>query len=874
MATGFKVADAYVEVHVDDDTRRGREKIKRETEAWSKGLGLNIGRNLLRGITSGLFGIFKALGMLTLLTAKMSLLAVAIGAVGAAVAGLLGGLVNLMPWISQLVTTAVAAAGALLLIPGAIAVVISAVAALKIGLQGVGAALKAGLTGDLEAFNKALEKLAPNAAEFVREVIKIKPAFDRVRISIQNSLFADLAELLRKMSEVYLPILEAGLSKVATSINVVFKSVGGFLLGGGTQADIAAIFSNASVAVANLAQGLVPVLTILRDVAVVASKVVADLSGKLLPILQGWADTIEKMRADGSLEKLITDGLGALKQFVGLAGDLLGILTGIFKAAGGAEGGGLFGFFDRLNTLVNSASGQNALVEIFTALGDAATALAPVLVILLQALVPILQGLSQIAIAFAPGLAVLAQALGEALASLAPAFIALAPLLDVIAEGLKPLAQILVDLVVNIAPYATEFFRLLADLLAELAPAAAPLGQAIGLLVLVFADLIAILGPLVADGLKLLAEVLIAILEPLEPVVRQMLPMFVVLFHSLFDALQPIIPALVNFGTTLAQLFIDHLPDLILLFEQWVPILTTIATLIAGELVQSLDDLTPMLPQLFELGLRIADAFLKITIALMPLIPYIIQLLGNTGQLTFYLEVLVAWLTIVAKSMELTAQVIQFWIEWGRRMWLGVLLIIEGIKGLVEWFQRAWSAVSSSAQSIRDAVVNTLSGLGSALYNAGRNAIQGFIDGVKSMFGPVGNAVSGVVQHVKDFFNWSPAKTGPLSGRGDMMFAGQNLVKRLVVGVQQEMDTAAGAAGTLAGLFGLGGQGAFAFAGASGAAQAQPQPIYALVQIGDRPVREMVQAEIIGNPGVVAAATDEGHRQNAGNTGRKRIGDT
>jgi hypothetical protein len=89
------------------------------------------------------------------------------------------------------------------------------------------------------------------------------------------------------------------------------------------------------------------------------------------------------------------------------------------------------------------------------------------------------------------------------------------------------------------------------------------------------------------------------------------------------------------------------------------------------------------------------------------------------------------------------------------------------------------------------------------------------------------------------------------------------------------MTEAEQAAAALAGLFGMGGAGTFAFAGAAGGATGgQPPQIYALVQIGERPVREMVEATILDNPEAVAKATNEGNRQDAAITGRKRIGDT
>ena len=876
MAAGFKVADAYIEVHVDDDTKKGRRDIDRDTRRWADNLGKGIGENLLSGLTSGLRGLFTVLKgsiMLIAFTARMALLGLVIGSVISAVAGLLGALVNLIPVLHELVAVMIQAAGVLLLYPAAIASALIAFGTLKLGFQGMSAALKAGLSGDLAALNKALEKLAPNAAAFVSEIVKAKPAFDRMRLQIQNSLFEDLAELLRKMSMVYLPILTHGLDTMAIALNQVFKNIGQFLLGAQTQNDLGTIMQNAARAATELGGVLTPALAILRDVLVVSTKVLADLTAKLVPIFQVWADSIERMRADGSLEKLILDGVEALKLFAGLAGDLIGILGGLSRAAG--EGGGLFSFFDRLNKLVNSVSGQNTLAQLFTALGDAAVALTPVLLVLLQALVPILQGISEIAVAFAPGLTVVVSALGQALAALVPAFIALAPLLDVVAEGLMPIAQILVDLVVNAAPSLTEFFRLFADALKQLVPIAAPLGKALGLLVLVLSDTLAAILPGVIDLLGFLADVLIVILTPLEPLIRQAIPMLTVLFHQLFDSLQPLLPALFTFAMVFVTELLAHKDELITMFFQWVQLLTLLAEKMTGEFVQALADIIPMLPQLIENGLAFAQVLLELTTQLMPLIMLFLDATSNTGLWVAIILTLTGWLKIMQISLE------------GAQIWVNYLIaefkiiievigwVIDQVRRFVGWITSGFSEISSAIGGALHSAYQAILNFGISMYNAGANLISQLIGGIKSMLGPVGNAVGSVVQRVKDFFNWSPAKRGPLSGRGDMRYAGQNLVGRLVEGVQQGMTEAEQAAATLAGLFGMGGAGRFAFAGAAGgAAGGQPPQIYALVQIGERPVREMVEATLVDNPEMVAKTTNEGNRQDAAITGRKRIGDT
>lgn len=73
------------------------------------------------------------------------------------------------------------------------------------------------------------------------------------------------------------------------------------------------------------------------------------------------------------------------------------------------------------------------------------------------------------------------------------------------------------------------------------------------------------------------------------------------------------------------------------------------------------------------------------------------------------------------------------------------------------------------------------------LYQAGRNVIQGLINGINSMIGNLKNAVKNAVQQgIKNFLPWSPAKEGPLAGTGDPVFSGQEIVKRLAMGMTME----------------------------------------------------------------------------------------
>lgn len=84
-------------------------------------------------------------------------------------------------------------------------------------------------------------------------------------------------------------------------------------------------------------------------------------------------------------------------------------------------------------------------------------------------------------------------------------------------------------------------------------------------------------------------------------------------------------------------------------------------------------------------------------------------------------------------------------------------------------------------------VIDAVGELGGILVQQGRNLIQGLISGVLQMSGPLGWAMDWLIQHgVKDHLNSSPAKTGPLSGKGDPTYSGMEIGARLAAGIRME----------------------------------------------------------------------------------------
>jgi len=101
--------------------------------------------------------------------------------------------------------------------------------------------------------------------------------------------------------------------------------------------------------------------------------------------------------------------------------------------------------------------------------------------------------------------------------------------------------------------------------------------------------------------------------------------------------------------------------------------------------------------------------------------------------------------------------------------------IKKGWTGLVDWLKARFREFADGAPGF--------------LFTAGKNLIQGLIDGALSKLPNIRNAFSQIAATARDFWPFSPAKEGPLSGSGDPLIAGQKIVQRIAAGIKMETPT-------------------------------------------------------------------------------------
>lgn len=618
----------------------------------------------------------------------------------------------------------------------------------------------------------AMSKLAPNAQAFVRAILALKPAFNDLRLSVQNALFANLGTEITKLANSQLPVLKQGLTGIAVEMNTGIIAAFRELGSEASRADFASIFDSAATVIHNLSGAVRPLLQALRDIVTVSAQSVAALTGGLGGWAEKFAAKIHEMRASGELKSLIDDGIAALKTLAGLLKDVLGIFGGLAKAAGSSDG--IFSFFDRLNKLVNSVKGQEALSKIFASLGEIGEALLPVLLALAQALVPVAKGIGAIAVAFAPTLTKLATQLGDALASLAPAIIALSPAVEALGNALGPLAEILVELVIGAAPGIKALMEGLGAGLKALVPVAPIVGQALGAILEVLGALIQAIAPVLAPLLQVLADLFIGLAGVLTPLLQifaeiastiasalvpvfnelltTMLPLIIQLGKDFAESFKPLIPVIAQIAKLLAAKLLAQLPRMVAFFEKLAPIILDVGSALAQYFLAALEEILPILPDLIDEFFEMVEAARAILIAVLPLIPSFIKLLAQILPIITNHRILIPLIQATVLAMQLFAAILQIVVPILEKIIGFVSRTIDVFKGLAnpvstitgalskvgsafgifgkktkDGMGVASSAVSTSVGTMK----NKLSPLGGIGEAAGKAVAQGLIDGMK-----------------------------------------------------------------------------------------------------------------------------------------------
>ncbi|ADG96568.1 Phage-related protein [Segniliparus rotundus DSM 44985] len=616
-----ELGDVHVTVKVGADTKRARREVdelkthgQRAGEAMGTATGLAFGK-----MFSAQLGLvkFASLG----------------AAGGLALSGLGGSLASIVGVASR-------ASGALALVPAAAMGAAASVSALKLGVSGLSDAFKA--MEDPQKFANALQKLSPAAQESAKAVYALKPAFDSMKNTVQDSLFAGLAPQITQLGRTYLPVVQQGFAGVAGAANQAGKSVAAWAQTPEAVGQVNKLLGNTTAGMNILATAARPAVQAVLGLGAAGSDSLPRLSQAVADVSNRFAGFVKNASESGRITEWIDAGLTSLTQLGHAIGAVGSVFATVFKA-GSAVGGGMLGTItqvaDKFNDFLKSADGQAALSGFFTGISQAAAALAPILGTLAQIVgTTIVPALSNLGTAVAPALNGMLQGLGAGLNAIKPVF-------EQLSGPLSQIGQVIGDVLAKTLPI--------------LAPALVPLAQA-------FADLLSAIAPLIPPIAQLASMFVQAVAPALSVVFQALAPVI----QQLMDALKPVL-------------------------DQLGPVLAQVAQTLAGLLVQAIQELLPPLMPLVK-------SFADFLAAVLPLLPAVVKVAAViAGALVKAMAATLPLAVSVVKAMvDFSTKIANFVVPWVSKLADGFGWLGDKVKSLIGWFSGVKDAAGEASGSV------------------------------------------------------------------------------------------------------------------------------------------------------------------------------
>src|SRR5690554_4193846 len=446
----------------------------------------------------------------------------------------------------------------------------------------------------------------------------------------------------------------------------------------------------------------------------------------------------------------------------------------------------------------STAKISNAFTELQRALGGPLIAaidqIAPALVETISALEPVFGAIGEVVggliVELQPILEVLGAALAEGLQALLPAIEPVGDAVLSIVEAFAPLLPV-IELIGTLLPPLADTIRLLADAIAPLIELVAEfasnlisrLAPVFDQLMPIIEEIVSVLGDALAAILPVIIDLFLAIVDATTPLIPVMLD----LIRAVLPLLDPLLQLATAILTPLIELFGALFKPLIALLDPPIAIATiVIDALVSGALTPLIKLLTTLLVPILNV---LAEVLLAVVVPPLELLTGLLE-----GDVTSAFENVGG---VLGFFRDVARAVFDFFRDLVRDRIEAVVNAANRIREFVDrvrqFFDNARDAVRDRidqlvafVRDIPDRIKRAIGNAKDILKQAGRNIIQGLIDGINSMLGRIRDTISNVAGEIRDFLPFSPAKVGPLSGRGSPDLAGAAIGRMIAEGLSRQ----------------------------------------------------------------------------------------
>lgn len=658
--------------------------------------------------------------------------------------------------------------------------------ALKMSLSGMGAAINA---ADPTELADALAELPPSAQSAALAMRDLKQGFQGLTDQVKAGFWDAIDPSRFSQLSTFIEPIGTAMTHIASTAGQAADGVLAFANSSTGMSAVSQLLAGGSVAAGNLLSAVLKLVPGITSVGAAASPILARLTGSINEAAQAWSDKMVAGFESGDLTAKFEGIVNSAKQLGTVFGQIGGIISGVWSAmnAAGQPFLGTIGqVIESTNEWVNSAQGMSTLTSFFSSMSTAVGAVLPILGqlagIIGGTVAPAIAGLVE---TLAPAISTLVDGLGQGLAAIAPAVQPLGDAFGQVLSAVAPVLPVVGELIASLAGALTPVISALAPVISSLAGVFQTLAPVIG-------TIAGVLGGVLATAITAVAP----LFDTLGQVAQMLAPVLEQVATTLGGVLTQAITAIAPFIPQLAQAFMQILQAVLPL----VPIIVDLAATIIGALL-------PVIVALMPTIIALIQVFANIVTAIMPVIQIIAQVIAVFAQLLGAILGFVA--SALGMIVSFVAGVISGFVSMCATVIGAIAGFVSGILGFIanlvssfiSFVTNLWSTVVSAFSSgvsnavstvgeLPGKILGVLGNLGSLLIDSGKALIQGFIDGIKSMFGAVTDAASNIVGAVRDFFPFSPAKRGPFSGHGWVLYSGRSIGTAFAQGIQERAGLA------------------------------------------------------------------------------------
>lgn len=328
--------------------------------------GDRAGARFARGFTNALRALPAAFASLLNVVVARPL-----GALGGVFSEMTSEMLSVAGQMLAVVALLEALSGLLFALPAAVGVAGAAIATMIVPLKGIIEAFDTA-GGPADEFEKSLEGLTPAAQSVVREFRAISPALTDLRLRAQAALFAELGGAITEVADNLLGPLSDGLESSSGAFGRIIDQIAEFLAQSETADTVAATFDALTEVFDAVAESTEPFLEGMRTLVDEFIPEIEELADPLSDMGDEFKEWAERVTESGEAMEAFDRGKDTLQEIFDIALDITGIFDAMFDAAESVGVDALGAVADAIADIreeFESVEGQEALGEIFDALG-------------------------------------------------------------------------------------------------------------------------------------------------------------------------------------------------------------------------------------------------------------------------------------------------------------------------------------------------------------------------------------------------------------------------------------------------------------------------------------------------------------------------